>query len=204
MKKEKFRDITDFKTKSYLRFFSMVYLTIIIIMATLFFTDLNRMRHNKPIVFSTWGFSYSPPIDIQENLIEISIVDYLMAKGDRQYKHHESEKTFASIRIYLLEEKNENVFYVYAWALVEKHYLENNEIIKENSSSLPYRFIVEKVNDTFIVKEAAVPGDGPDYDSDMKNLFPRTVRKNMEKVYDDGTLEKLNLDIQQQLKLYFH
>ena len=90
--KYKDKDNTELKNKSYLRFFSIVYLVIVIIIATLFFTDLNRMRHNKPVVFSTWGFSYSPPIDIQENLIKISIEDYLMAKGDRQFKRHEMKR----------------------------------------------------------------------------------------------------------------
>ena len=204
MKQEKYKDIIDFKNKSYLRFFSLVYLTLIIIISTLFFTDLNRMIHNQPIVFSTWGFSYSPPINIEENLIEISIIEYLMAKGDRQYQHHENEKAFASIRIYLLEEIAESVYHVYAWVLEEKYYLEHNEIIKDSGSSLPYQFVVEKIDDLFIIIDAKTPRDGSYYETDMKTLFPRMVRKNMEKVYDDGTIEKLNLDIQKQLKLYFH
>jgi hypothetical protein len=204
MKKEKYKDFTELKNKSYLRFFSIVYLVLIIIIATLFFTDLNRMRHNQPVVFSTWGFSYSPPIDIEESLIEMSIIDYLMAKGDRQFKRHDNEKAFASIRIYLLEEKKDGVFYVYTWALEGKYYLENGEIIKDSESSSPYAFVVKEMDGEYVIVEAKVPRDGEYYQDDMKNLFPRTVRKKMEKVYDDGTIEKLNIDIQKQIKLYFH
>ncbi|MDI9539944.1 MAG: hypothetical protein QM204_00505 [Bacillota bacterium] len=202
--KYKDKDNTELKNKSYLRFFSIVYLVIVIIIATLFFTDLNRMRHNKPVVFSTWGFSYSPPIDIQENLIKISIEDYLMAKGDRQFKRHENEKAFASIRIYSYETKKEGVFYVYAWALERRYYLENDEIIKESETSFPYMFVVKEMDGVLVIVEAKVPRDGDYYKDDMKNLFPRIIRKKMEKVYDDGTIEKLALEIQQQIKMYFH
>lgn len=38
----------------------------------------------------------------------------------------------------------------------------------------------------------------------MKNIFPRSVRKNMDEVHNDGTIEKLEMDIQKQLNLYFH
>ncbi|NLZ76284.1 MAG: hypothetical protein GX914_07255 [Erysipelotrichia bacterium] len=203
MIQEKNKEIVDFKTKNYLRFFSIVYLVLIIVVATLFFTDLTRMRHNQPVVFSTWGFSYSPPIDIKEEIIEMSIVDFLMVKGDKEYKHHGTDKAFASIRIYLIEEKDDGLFYAYAWVLQEKYYLENNEIIMESGSSQPYRVVLEKVNDEFVIVDIRTPRIDC-YESDMKDLFPRTVRKNMEKVHNDGTIEKLNLDIQKQLKLYFH
>lgn len=39
---------------------------------------------------------------------------------------------------------------------------------------------------------------------DMKNLFPKDVRKEMEKVHQDGTIKRLMLDIDNQTKLYFH
>ena len=203
MTKEENKEIVEFKNKNYLRFFSIVYLVIIIIVMTLFFTDLNRMRHHQPVVFSTWGFSYSPPIDMNEEIIEMSIVDFLMAKGDKEYKHHMTDKAFASIRIYLIEEKDDGSFYVYAWVLQEKYYLENNEIIIDSSSSQPYRFVLEKADDKFVVIDIRTPRLDY-YEEDMKDLFPRTVRKNMERIHNDGTIEKLNLDIKKQLKLYFH
>ncbi|MGI6607448.1 MAG: hypothetical protein ACOX1F_00505 [Erysipelotrichaceae bacterium] len=204
MKQEKYRDIIDLNSKKYLRFISLVYLSLIIVVLTLFFTDLIRMRNHKPVVFSTWGFSYSPPIDIKEAQIEISIIDFLTDKGDREYRHHENEKTFASIRIYLLEEKSDYIYHVYAWVLEEKYYLENGEIQKDSGSSIPYKFVVKESSGNFTILNAIIPRDGNYYEDDIKSLFPRTVRKNMEKVQVDGTIEKLILDIQQQLKLYFH
>ncbi|NMA17058.1 MAG: hypothetical protein GX935_07440 [Erysipelotrichia bacterium] len=133
----------------------------------------------------------------------MSIVDFLMAKGDKEYKHHMTDKAFASIRIYLIEEKDDGSFYVYAWVLQEKYYLENNEIIMDSDSSQPYRFVLEKVDDQFVVIDIRTPRLDY-YEEDMKDLFPRTVRKKMERIHNDGTIEKLNLDIKKQLKLYFH
>ncbi len=204
MKKWRYKDLTELQNKNYLRFFSIVYLVLVIIIATLFFTDLNRMRNHQPVVFSTWGFSYSTPMDIQEQLIEMTIVDYLMEKGDRQFKRQDNQKAFASIRIYLYEEKNGGIFYVYVWAVEGKYYLDDDELIKDSETSSPYAFTLQKMDDSFIITEAKVPRDGDFYQDDMKNLFPRTVRKQMENVYKDGTIEKLNIDIQRQIKLYFH
>ena len=38
----------------------------------------------------------------------------------------------------------------------------------------------------------------------MKKIFPSSVRSDMEKVYKDGTIERLSLEIKEQTKLYFH
>jgi len=38
----------------------------------------------------------------------------------------------------------------------------------------------------------------------MNSIFPSSVRNDMEEVYTDGTIERLELDIEQQVELYFH
>ena len=38
----------------------------------------------------------------------------------------------------------------------------------------------------------------------MKNIFPRSVRNDMDEIYNDGTIERLKMDIEKQLNLYFH
>ena len=38
----------------------------------------------------------------------------------------------------------------------------------------------------------------------MKKIFPRSVRNDMKDVYSDGTVERLGMDIEEQVKLYFH
>ena len=201
-------DYTDKKIKKTKKFFVIVLSVIVIIFIALFMfygIDITRMRNNKPVIFSTWGYSYAPAIDLKENEIELAITDYLIQKGDSEPKHNDNEKTFVSMRIYLIEEKEKDKHYnIYAWVLKEKHYLENDEIKQDSSSSIPYKFVVKDVDGKFSVTDSRIPRDGSDYSTDMKNIFPNSVRNDMDEVHTDGTIEKLEMDIQKQLNLYFH
>lgn len=193
------------KTKRIIKIVLLAFLSLLIILASLFFIDVNRMRNNEPVFFSTWGYSYAPPIDIKEDEIEHAIIDYLIEKGDTEPTHHENEKTFASMRVYLLEEIEKNMHYnIYAWVVSEKHYLESDEIKKDSGFSIPHKFVVECVDGEFVVTDSRIPRDGSYYSDDMKNIFPHSVRNDMDEVYTDGTVERLQLDIEQQIKLYFH
>ena len=201
-------DYTDKKIKKTKKIFVII-LSVIIAFIVLFMLmygiDINRMKNNKPVIFSTWGYSYVPPIDLKEDEIELAITDYLIQKGDSEPKHNDNEKTFVSMRIYLIEEKEKDKHYnVYAWVLDEKYYLENNEIKEDSGSSIPYKFVVKSIDGKFSVTDYRIPRDGSDYSIDMKNIFPRSVRNDMDEVYTDGTIEKLIMDIQKQLNLYFH
>ena len=201
-------DYTDKKIKKTKKTFTIILTTIIIFIAivvTVFIIDINRMRNNKPIFFSTWGYSYAPPIDLEPQKIEIAIKDYLVEKGDNEYKKNENEKTFVSMKIYLIEEKEQSSIYnIYACILQEKYYLENNEIKQNSSSSIPYKFVIEKNDDKYFVKDSRVPRDGSYYKDDMENIFPTDVRNDLEQNELDGTIEQLKLDIQEQVELYFH
>ena len=64
--------------------------------------------------------------------------------------------------------------------------------------------VVEHIDDEYKVTGSSRPRDGVYYAEDMKNIFPRSVRNDMDEVYNDGTIEKLEKDIQKQLSLYFH
>ena len=201
-------DYTDKKIRKTKKIFIII-LSVIIMFIALFMVmygiDINRMRNNKSVIFSTWGYSYVPPIDLKEEEIKLAITDYLIQKGDSEPKHNDSEKTFVSMRIYLIEEKEKDKHYnIYAWALDEKYYLENDEIKQDSSSSIPYKFVVKSVDGKFSVTDSRIPRDGSDYSVDMKNIFPRSVRNDMDEVHTDGTIEKLEMDIQKQLNLYFH
>lgn len=180
-------------------------ITIVLIIGLMFFVDVNRMNNNEPVVFSTWGFKYAPLVDLHEEEIISGVENYLLEKSDNEPKHHENEKSFVSIRTYLIEEKNNHKLYiVYAWVLEEKYYLENNKIKQDSSSSIPYMFVVEHTNDKYKVTDSRIPRDGVYYAEDMKNIFPRSVRKDMDEVHNDGTIKKLKMDIEKQLNLYFH
>jgi len=175
-----------------------------IILLGMYITDRIRMKQNKPVIFSTWGYQYVPPINLPENEIKTAIIDYIVTKGDSE-KHHPNAKTFASMRVYLIEEKEAfTKFNIYAWVLEEKYYLENNEIKQDGGSSIPHKFVVEKVDDKFVVTDSIIPRDGSYYAKDMKNMFPLSVRNDMEEMQADGSIEKMLLDVEEKANLYFH
>lgn len=88
--------------------------------------------------------------------------------------------------------------------MTAKYYLENNEVKQDSNSSIPYNFVVKKIDNQFIAEDSRVPRDENYYSDDMKNIFPSNVRNEMKNIYTDGTMAKLKLDIEQQTKLYFH
>ena len=181
-----------------------IILVLILAVGGAYLIDKNRMANNKPVIFSNWGYSYVPPIDLPSEKIESAIMNYIIEKGDNE-KHNENAKAFASMRVYLTHEKEKDKYYdIYAWVLEEKYYLENNEIKQDSGSSIPYKFIVENIDGKFTVTDFVIPRDGSYYADDMKSIFPNSVREDMEDIHTDGTIEELNIDIQKQVEEYFN
>ncbi len=189
-------------TKLILKIILGAVIAIVGILFVFFGIDVFRMKNNKPVFFSTWGFSYAPPINLDVINIEKAIKNYLIEE-DEKNKHHENEKSFVAMKTYLIEDK-ENKVYIYAWILQEKYYNENNEIIEDSGSSIPHKFEIAKENGDFVVTDYEIPRDGEYYERDMKNIFPKSVRDDMDKSQIDGTIEKLEIEIQEQVSLYFH
>ena len=194
--------------KKQTKVFKIILGTTVITLAlfvSMFFIDVRRMNQNKPVIFSTWGYQYTPAINLQEDEIYLAIKNYLVEKGDSDPKHHDEEKTFVSMRVYLLDEKErDSLYYISAWVMDGKYYLENDELKKDSGSSMPYKFKVEKVNDNFVVTDSRYPRDGSYYAEDMKNMFDKYVRSDMEKIHTDGTIGMLEMEVEEQAKLYFH
>ena len=177
---------------------------IVVAICMMYFIDRNRMKNNKPVLFSNWGYSYVPPIDLPEEELKNAVMNYIVNKGDNE-KNHEDAKTFASMRVYLIQEEKRDVCYIiYAWVLEEKYYLENNEIKQDGGSSIPYKFVLVKEDDKFVVTNVKIPRDGSYYADDMKSIFPSSVRNDMEEIHTDGTIEELQLDIKEQKETYFN
>ena len=190
--------------KTKIIFYSILGVIILIlsILFVFFGVDIKRMNNNENVIFSTWGFDYYPPINLDEENIEKTIKDYLISL-EEQNKHYDNGKTFISMNIYLISEKS-NKTLVYAWIMEEAYYKENNEIKQDSGSSIPYKIELSKENGKYIVTNYEIPRDGSYYARDMKYLFPNSVLKEMNNVYKDGTIEKLEFSIKEQVKLYFH
>ena len=151
------------KIKNIKKLFKLI-ISIIQIFTTLFLIDVRMMSQNKPVVFSTWGYLYTPAININENHIYQAIKNYHVEKMDAETKHHNGEKSFMSMNVYLLkEEKKDSLYYVYAWVVDGKYYLENNELKEDSSSSIPHKFTVEKINGEYKVTNSMITRDGGYY-----------------------------------------
>lgn len=178
---------------------------IVIFFVFVFATDINRMRNDQPVFFSTWGIDYAPPKNFDDEKIEIAVKDYLVKHLDSEPKHYEGEKGFAATRIYLLEGLEDGSAYnVYAWVLGKTLYEAEDGLAEGNAFSVPYKFVVKNGENGFEVTESYTPRDGSYYSEDMKKLFPKDVRRDMEKIHTDGSYEQLEMQISEQAKLYFH
>lgn len=171
---------------------------------TLFLIDINRMRNNEPVFFSTWGYSYAPPINLEEEEIKMAIEDYIVKTADSESMHYNNEKYFTSFETLLIVEKDDfTLFEVYTWVLAESFYLKDDKIVKDSGYSIPHKFTVVKNNGRYEVTKSEFPKDN-NYVEELKRIFPNDVRKKIDKVEIDGTIERLSLDIEKQTKLYFH
>ena len=177
------------------------FILVLFLLALLFIIDINRMRNNKPVFFSTWGLDYAPPVDLSEEKINRAVEEYLAYENESKY--HENAHTFVSMETYLIEDKNEKVL-LYAWALIRTYYEEGKEIIQDSGSSIPYKFILKKYQDSYTVISLQIPRDGSYYEDDMKRIFPRSVLKKMNKVHTNGTIERLTFDIERQKDNYYN
>ncbi len=178
-----------------------VFLSLIIC----FTIDVSRMKNNLPVIFSTWGYCYTPPINLQDDLIELTVKEYIIAHDDSEPKHHYGEKAFVAFKTYLVEEiEKETKYNLYVWVVGKKCHLENGEIKNSTGYSIPHKFTVEKQEGVFAVVDSRIPRDGGYYSEDMKNIFPYWVRRDMNEFYNDGTYDRLNIEVDEQAKLYFH
>ena len=62
--------------KKILKIFICIVIIVIILTSIAYLIDRKRMKDNKPVVFSTWGYSYAPPVEIkQEEKIYSKTID---------------------------------------------------------------------------------------------------------------------------------
>ena len=114
-----------------------------------------------------------------------------------------NEKSFISTKTYLIKEVDYDTTIVYMWVLNITYYEDNNIIKEDSGSSIPYKITLEKSDNEYLVVETEMPRDGSYYASDMKALFPKAVRNDMDKVHTDGTIERLQLEIEEQKDNYY-
>ncbi len=134
----------------------------------------------------------------EEIEIARTIKDYMIKEEEKT----SSSKYFASLVIYGTEEKDDK-FIVYTWILMQSYSKVNNKLVEESGSSIPYRITLKKDNN-YSVEKVESPRDGSYYSKDLKKLFPGYVLSKIEKVHENGTIERLIYNVEEQAKLYYH
>ena len=54
---------------------------LLLALGGMFFIDKNRMDNNEPVVFSTWGYDYAPPVNLEEENITATDLDVETSKN---------------------------------------------------------------------------------------------------------------------------
>ena len=202
-------DYTDKKIRKNKKTFKTIIICLclgLLLLILMFFIDVKRMNDGKNVIFSKWGFDYYPLVDLYEDYIYYAIKDYVIENGDNEEMHYDFEKTFASLKIYkILENKKSNSYSVYTIVKRSKYYMDNDTLLKDSDSLNPYKFIIKYDDNKYKVTDFIAPRDGEDtYYEDLKSIFPKSILKNINNIYSDGTSEKLEMKIMEDVKLYFH
>lgn len=197
---------SDNKIKKGKRIVKVIISIIVFLILSLFIIfciDMYCMKNGEPVLLSTWGYDYAPTIDLNEEMLEITIEDYLISQYEKQLK--EDEKRFVSFKTFLIEEeKRKKLYNVYIWSLEGSYYLEDGEIKHYSGLSMPYKFVISRDGDNYEIESVRYPRDGTDYSLDIREIFPTSVERLIWKVYEDGTIEKLELEMERKVYLYFN
>ncbi len=195
------------------RIFLAVLLAVLLLflsLVSMFGIDVHQMRQNKPIVFSTWGFDYCPPVDLSDEAIAQAIETAMLTQDEADLDRLMQEgtvplgrKSFVSAHVFLIEE-NPDHFLVHAWVKGTTYYVDNGKLLADGGYSMPVRFTVQETDGTFTVTKKEHPRDGGLYAQDMEQLFPASVRRQINRTYWDGTAARLNIELEEKAKLYFH
>lgn len=191
-------------TKKNFATISIIAFIVIFLLGALFNIDVGRMLRNEEVLFSTWGFDYFAPVDLEEENIYKVIRTYLVMEAENEAKYYDNQKSFVAMNVYLLTEvEKDKCWEVDAWVLCETYYEENGVVQQDSGYSIPHKFTVEKQGDEYVVTDSRIPRDGSYYPEDLKEMFSWSVRNSINKVHRDGTIDRLSLDIEEQVELYF-
>lgn len=84
---------------------------LLIIFGIIYLVDRHMMKNNKPVIFSTWGYDYTPP---EQSYKVLEIVDlsnkYSCAQAlEKIYEDSKNEYYFSSIKSYYITVRYENM-----------------------------------------------------------------------------------------------
>lgn len=182
---------------------AVAFLCVTLAFFVIFLMDTDRMNHNEPVIFSTWGHKYAPPKSIGSNAIENAIENYIVDGNNNSCHVAENEKWFVSQQIYSIEKYKNGDVTVCTWIFAESYYKENSEIKSGGGFSAPYKFSLSNTDGCNTVNGYQMPRDGSYYKKDMLRIFKPALYLEMSCVHDDGTVARLNEQNKELAEKYF-
>ena len=139
--------LKNFKHKIRIRnIFLTLLMVLIILTGILYFTYIDKIKNNRPVLFSTWGYDYFPPLNIPEEENIKAINTYL----DRHYEDYSYEV------IHILEQDKSH--YVYSC------------ILSAEDRKIPSLFYISYKDDIFYVYDSRMAREDF-YEEDLVNMI---------------------------------
>ncbi len=166
-------------------------LSLIVLFAAAFTTDLIMMKKGKPVVFSTWGMQYHPDNFGKENKALSAVKAYIAEKGIKECGFYLNARTFCEVYPLCELTEKQGVYTLYVWEVSES-YGEREGIYRNlGGVSCAAKYTLKEDGAAFVVISETFPKDGNLYEASLKLIFPRKARKNIEKLQNNGTVERM-------------
>jgi len=173
----------------------IIVLLLVSIVGTMYVVDINRMKNNKPVVFSTWGYDYAPPENDYRilEIIDLSHKYSCVQALEKIYEDSENEYYFSSIKSYYITVKYENM-----GEEKIKSALNKGHITLENLREFNIDYIKKsKINDGVESFTATVLDKGDAYvlvQPDECELETRTADKIVVSIAKEKQIPKIEVD----------
>ena len=170
-------------------------ISITVLFAAAFTTDLIMMKKGRPVVFSTWGMQYYPDNFGKENKALNAVKAYIADKGLKECGMYLNARTFCEVYPLCEFTEKRGVYTLYVWEVSES-YGEREGIYRNiGGVSCPAKYLLTEEGGNFTVVSETFPEDGNLYEGSLRLIFPRNARKNMEKLQSNGTVERMQSEI---------
>lgn len=121
----------------------IILLVLVISVGTVYAVDMDRMKNNKPVLFSTWGYDYTPPEELGE-IVDIvdktKTEDIVCAQAlEKFYEDTENEYYFSCIKSSHIIVKFQNNY-----SENVKSAFENGNITLKDLDKFNIDYIIEK------------------------------------------------------------
>lgn len=139
------------------------------------------MKHSLPILLLAAAFLSSCAKETETiTRIPEEKLAFINSKEIEQYlAANIGEESFAGVIFcaydILDNQLQDDQYVLYLWALCQEFYQDHGQISRGTGISLPVAVVLQSQDNNFLIMEYSIPRDGPNYDNDLKTIFPDPV-----------------------------